>query len=486
MTADQRKDQGQGTGPMTPRYAAASDVGLVRTNNEDAFLAVPPLFAVADGMGGHRAGEVASAGALRALESQASRDGDSLVAAVEAANLAVFQEATANPDLAGMGTTITAMQVAAGSVKIVHVGDSRAYLLRDHRLRRLTRDHTVVERLAREGRIAVEDVERHPQRSVLERALGVSPEVDVDVQLIDVRPGDRLLLCTDGLSSMLSDDEIRKVLLSERDPDAAADRLLAGALQAGGKDNVTAVLVDFPGAAGEGPDLNATAEQPVVAAADLAGTTGTTQITTGPLRPRRSPPAAAAGVPAPAAPAGASPPAPGSRRSPPRSGTLPAPLAPAARGGQPPHVPASPAAAPQRRAPAWFRRPRVLIGLVVVVVLLVGGAGLGVASARSSWYVGQQQGKVAIFRGVPGSFGGLRLSWLAASTDVTVTALPAYDQDRVRQGITASDRRQAEQTVENLRQQAAVPIPAATPSPGSPAPAASPAASPAVTPKVTP
>lgn len=477
MTADQPKDQGQETGPMTPRYAAASDVGLVRTNNEDAYLAVPPLFAVADGMGGHRAGEVASAGALRALEAQASRDGDSLVAAVEAANLAVFQEATANPDLAGMGTTVTAMHVGAGSVKIVHVGDSRAYLLRDHRLRRLTRDHTVVERLAREGKIPMEDVEHHPQRSVLERALGVSPEVDVDVQLIDVRPGDRLLLCTDGLSSMLSDDEIRTVLLAEGDPGAAADRLLAGALRAGGKDNVTAVLVDFPGGPSDGADLNATAEQPVVAVADLAGPGGT-QITTGPMRPRRNPPA----VTAAATPAGA-PAASGSRRSVPQhSGSFPAPLAPPVRGGQPAQAPGASAPGLQHKAPAWFRRPRVLIGLLVVVILVVGGIGLGVASARSSWYVGQRSGKVAIFRGVPGSFAGVRLSWLASSTDVATAALPAYDQDRIRQGITASDRKQAEQTVENLRQQATPPTPAVTPAP--PATPASPV--PALTPRVTP
>src|SRR5437660_1019850 len=143
-------------------------------------------------------------------------------------------------------------------------GDHRAYLLRDGRLRRLTQDHTVVDRLAREGKIPAAEVDRHPQRSVLERALGVGPEVDVDVQLLDVRPGDRLLLCTDGLTSMLDDDEIRDILLTELDPQTAAQALIDAALAAGGKDNVTAVIVDFPRLDGASADPSRTAEQPAV------------------------------------------------------------------------------------------------------------------------------------------------------------------------------------------------------------------------------
>src|SRR5439155_14640311 len=197
-------------------------------------------------MGGHRAGEVASAGAIRTLQKEAGHDTDSLVAAVQSANRVVHAEAAANPDLSGMGTTITAMMTTHDSAQIVHVGDSRAYLLRDGRLRRLTQDHTVVDRLAREGKIPAAEVDHHPQRSVLERALGVGPEVDVDVQLLDFHLGDRLLLCTDGLTTMLEDEKIQAILREEKEPVAASRRLIAEALEAGGKDNVTAVVVDFP------------------------------------------------------------------------------------------------------------------------------------------------------------------------------------------------------------------------------------------------
>ena len=179
----------------------------------------------------------------------------------------MYAQASQNPDLAGMGTTITAMLASADGAQIVHVGDSRAYLLRDGRLRRLTQDHTVVERLAREGKIPANEVDHHPQRSVLERALGVGPEVDVDVQLLDVHLGDRLLLCTDGLTTMLEDEEIQAILREEKEPDAASRRLIAEALEAGGKDNVTAVVVDFPRTGprtGPGANPATTAEQPVV------------------------------------------------------------------------------------------------------------------------------------------------------------------------------------------------------------------------------
>jgi protein phosphatase len=420
-----------------PRYAAATDVGLVRSNNEDAFLTAPPLFAVADGMGGHRAGEVASAGAIRTLQKEAGHDTDSLVAAVQSANRVVHAEAAANPDLSGMGTTITAMMTTHDSAQIVHVGDSRAYLLREGRLRRLTQDHTVVDRLAREGKIPAEEVDRHPQRSVLERALGVGPEVDVDVQLLDVRPGDRLLLCTDGLTSMLDDDEIREILLTELDPETAAQALIDAALAAGGKDNVTALIVDFPRLDGAEADSSRTAEQPAVV---LAGGPpyGSSRLRSqgGSLRPAgdsastraRIPPTYRASHRASQGVRRAGPPSPavGSRPSGDSSG---APEMPPSRPG----------------------RTRLLLGVAIVVPLLVLALLGGLLALRSSWYVGERSGRVAVFRGVPGSFAGIRVSSLDHVTDIATVSLPAIYQQQLRDGITAADRKAADRTAENMR-----------------------------------
>ncbi|MCW3043476.1 MAG: hypothetical protein JWL57_1634 [Actinobacteria bacterium] len=412
-----------------PRYAAATDVGLVRSNNEDAYLTAPPLFAVADGMGGHRAGEVASAGAIRTLQKEAGHDTDSLVAAVQSANRAVHAEAAANPELAGMGTTITAMMTTNDAAQIVHVGDSRAYLLRDGRLRRLTQDHTVVDRLAREGKIPAEEADRHPQRSVLERALGVGPEVDVDVQLLDVRPGDRLLLCTDGLTSMLNDEEIREILLTEKDPEVAARALIDAALAAGGKDNVTAVIVDFPRRDVGGSDPSRTAEQPAVV---LAGgpAYGSSRL----RNPGR-------GAVAAERAASASARTPTSHRV-----RQPGPPTPAT--GSRPSGP--PRGAPELQA-ARPGRARLLLGVAIVVPLLVLGLLGGLVALRSSWYVGERSGRVAVFRGVPGSFGGIRVSSVAHVTDIPTVSLPAIYQQQLRDGISVADRKAADRTAENMR-----------------------------------
>jgi len=225
--------------------AAATDIGLVREGNEDSYLVDEPLFAVADGMGGHRGGEVASQLALETVEKLFRKGEGDLAEQVQEANRAVFERSVEDRQVAGMGTTLTAALVEGDRIRLAHVGDSRAYLLRDGELRRLTEDHTLVHRMVTEGEISETEAEAHPQRSVLTRALGVDMFVDVDDDVVQVRSGDRLLLCTDGLTGMVSEDEIKEMLQHVADPAEAAERLVRSANEAGGVDNITVVILDF-------------------------------------------------------------------------------------------------------------------------------------------------------------------------------------------------------------------------------------------------
>jgi protein phosphatase len=223
-----------------------SDVGRGRPDNEDSFLAEDEdgLYAVADGMGGHRAGEVASATAIETLKA-AYLGGHHLDEAVEAANAAVFAKAADDDALRGMGTTLTAIALEGDSTALLgHVGDSRAYLLRDGALTQVTDDHSLVEQLVREGRLSPEEAHHHPQRAIITRALGVDAQVEVDTYRVDLRPGDRLLICSDGLTNMLPDDTIAVTLRRHADPQQAAETLVDMANQAGGDDNITVVVLD--------------------------------------------------------------------------------------------------------------------------------------------------------------------------------------------------------------------------------------------------
>ncbi|HEX9693974.1 MAG TPA: Stp1/IreP family PP2C-type Ser/Thr phosphatase, partial [Actinomycetota bacterium] len=230
---------------MRVTAAAATDIGLVREGNEDSYLTEEPLFAVADGMGGHRGGEVASQLAVETLEKLFKQGAGDLPDQVQEANRVVFERSVVDEKVAGMGTTLTAALVEGDRVRVAHVGDSRAYLLRDGNLRLLTEDHTLVHRMVTEGEISQEEAETHPQRSVLTRALGVETVVDVDDDTVQVRPGDRLLLCTDGLTSMVSEQAIEEVLRAVPDPQEAAQRLVRIANEGGGADNTTVVVLDF-------------------------------------------------------------------------------------------------------------------------------------------------------------------------------------------------------------------------------------------------
>ncbi len=234
------------------RAAGVTDTGRRRLRNEDAFICEPPLFAVADGMGGARAGEVAAGLAAAALEEAGSetRGADGVAALIVEANKRIFERSLNDPKTAGMGTTVTAALVDAsnGAIAIGHVGDSRAYLLRDGALEQLTTDHSLVAELVESGVLTPEEAERHPQRSAITRALGTEATVEVDAFTVQAESGDLFLVCSDGLSAMISDDAVSSAIESaERDPERAADALVAAANARGGEDNITVVLFEIVG-----------------------------------------------------------------------------------------------------------------------------------------------------------------------------------------------------------------------------------------------
>jgi len=228
-------------------YAGLSDTGRVRTHNEDTVLLSPPVFAVADGLGGHHAGEIASLVAIETLAEHApSRlDAKALGRAVRAANRAVLQAAADGQGHSSMGTTLTAAMVDGTSIVVAHVGDSRAYLFHANRLEQITNDHSMIADMLRQGSITVEESRVHPNRSIITRALGSDPNMRTDIYEVDAEPGDRLLLCTDGLTGMLSDAKIADALSAYGDADSAARALIDAANAAGGHDNISVVIVDI-------------------------------------------------------------------------------------------------------------------------------------------------------------------------------------------------------------------------------------------------
>ena len=227
-------------------WGARSDVGLVRGHNEDSFLLRTPLFVVCDGMGGHAAGEVASSIAVETIGEKAPNTADDvqLGAAVEAANTAVIQGAAEGRGKPGMGCTASAVIIEGSKMSVAHVGDSRVYLLHQGTLVRITHDHSFVEELVDAGEITADEARTHPSRSVITRALGSDPDMYADHFSLEVSTGDRIIVCSDGLSSMITDREIELVAVSSATPQAAADNLVSAALTAGGADNVTVVVID--------------------------------------------------------------------------------------------------------------------------------------------------------------------------------------------------------------------------------------------------
>jgi protein phosphatase len=228
-------------------WGARSDVGLVRSHNEDSFLVRSPLFCVCDGMGGHAAGEVASSIAVHTIADHAPIHADDILlgAAVEAANTAVIDGAATGKGKPGMGCTATAIYLEGSKMAVAHVGDSRVYLLHAGTLVRVTHDHSYVEELVDAGEITADEARVHPSRSIITRALGSDPDMYADHFMLDVERGDRIIVCSDGLSSMIPDDRIETIAVSNATPQEACDALVSAALGEGGHDNVTVVVIDI-------------------------------------------------------------------------------------------------------------------------------------------------------------------------------------------------------------------------------------------------
>jgi PPM family protein phosphatase len=237
---------------MIGRVAAVTDPGRTRRHNEDAYVIEPPLFAIADGMGGAQAGEVASRLATAALKEAGANGGGEqrIVSLIQEANRRVYDRSSSDPNTSGMGTTITVALVEDDSVAFGHVGDSRAYLIRAAQMEQLTEDHSLVNELLKTGKLSREEAETHPQRSVITRALGTDPDVDVDTFSVRAENGDLFLLCSDGLTDMVSEESILDVVERNRDDiDGALRALVKAANRGGGQDNITVVAFEISGTA---------------------------------------------------------------------------------------------------------------------------------------------------------------------------------------------------------------------------------------------
>ena len=375
--------------------AALTDVGRQRDANEDSYVvsdtSLGPVFAVADGMGGAQAGEVASQTAAEVFETTSSEGTPEqrLTSLVLEANRRIFELAQGDESLKGMGTTLTAAMLDDDGVSVGHVGDSRAYRLRDGKLEQLTHDHSLVAELERSGQLSPGAAEHHPQRSIITRALGPEPEVEVDAHTHAARSGDVYLICSDGLTSMIADDEVEGLLRGAGDLHSAADSLVRAANQSGGKDNITVVLFrvdEDDGAAREDdsqdtPSGSDTIHQGLTAddvQAAVAEQEASSAKRRAPITPPEGKPAAAAG------------------------------------------------AGPNHRLRRW------VAGLVAIVVLAVIGVGLWLG-ARQVYFLGTNDtGLVTLYRGVPyeGPF-GLELYSAEATSSVPARTIPTARRGRL-------------------------------------------------------
>lgn len=404
--------------------AAKSDRGRMRPRNEDAYYTGEGVFAVADGMGGHLAGDVASATALlpvRSLDGRVFADAATaqaaLLDAILAANAAVVRKAANEPGLHGMGTTLTATIVEGRRLHVGHVGDSRAYLFRDGQLSQLTRDHTLVAHLIEEGQITAEEAAVHPQRSIITRAIGVDVDLEVDTLTIDLVPGDQVLLCSDGLTGPVSDAAIAETLSSDAGSEMAVDRLVEQANEAGGPDNITVVLLRFHDEDGSesaiAPTIIRTGPDGGEDASEWVSTLG--RYGAGRADGRDDEPAENS------------------------------------------------------------RAQRVIVAAIVALALLAGAALGGRWLLSRSFWVGADEGTVTIFRGIPASLGPLALYWEAETTDVELADVAQWYRPQLEDGIAAADLADARRIVENAPRASDTPSPSPTTT-TSPTPSPSPTA----------
>jgi protein phosphatase len=409
---------------LTMRYAARSDRGLIRHGNQDSVYAGPRLLAVADGMGGMAAGDVASnivIGALAHLDEDVPGNAplDALRNAVDAANQQIRDAVEANPAMEGMGTTLTGLLFGGTKIGMVHIGDSRAYLLRDSEFVQITRDDTYVQLLVDEGRITPEEANTHPQKSLLMRALD-GRDADPEYSVRQALAGDRYLLCSDGLSGVVSDETIAGTMREYSDPNQCAERLIQLALRGGGPDNITVVIADVT-------DADIVEEVPVVggAAANDRGMVSSADSST------------------PAARASAL--------------TQPREV-----------VPDDPEIDEAELRPRWHPIRTASI-VVVLVALLAGGLWAGWRYTQSKYYVGvTPDGTVAVFQGIPGTIAGFDLSTVNYLSNTRLDDLTPVAQDKVKEGIQAASQQEARAQLDNLIDPHGPNVlkPCATPTPG--------------------
>lgn len=459
------------------RYAALSDVGLVRSNNQDSAYAGPHLLLVADGMGGHAGGDIASSLAVASL---APLDGEAfgsseilerLGEAIETARLELVRRAREDSELSGMGTTVTALLRSGNKLAMAHMGDSRGYLLRGGQLSQVTKDHTFVQHLVDTGKITAEEAEHHPQRSVVMRVLGdFDLDLSPDLSVREAHPGDRWLLCSDGLSGMVSLETIERTMVENTDVTACAERLVQLALRAGGSDNITCIVADvldlddLPD--GAAPDSGVqvvgsvaiTRDAPTTAldgpAARAAALLAEARATVGALAEssQQSPAAPDAVASEPDETVEVATATPG-------TGSLSRSEKKAARAQERADAKAAKAEAKRgtgissteleeetgRGRWAW-----TLVSLVVLLAIVGTGAFFGYRWTQTQYYVGLADGKVTIFQGISQSIGPLELSEVYETSDVVASDLDRFEINQLERTIRAKSLEDARQRVADL------------------------------------